>query len=326
MSRFRPFPHDRPRRSWALVAGIAALVLAGCGGGGDGGLGAALDSIDDANPGSASGLGADDGGFGGGGGLELGPVTATADPGHAVVTVEDGPTIDLAAARDGGRFYCILDEDEIRFEVSGTEDRSMTLTAFDNGMGLNANLTVDSDEDPDRWIQYGGALEGTLGLDVESGEVSYEGPALRQDRYAMSDGDLDMPTVNVTVAINCGLEHSTAEFDGEEFSFAPFETDSSLSCLATDEGDIDVDLAYQIPERRRLNVDVRADSGGIIGHAIVESDGKKWRALISTTQGTDTGLSVDGGTLTYTGTFTQTSDSGGSETEVEGTVTVHCPT
>lgn len=276
------------------MAGIGALVLAGCGGGSDGDLGAALDSNGDANSGATSDFGADDGMSGGGGGLALGPVTATADPGHAVVTVEDGPTIDLTAARDGGRFYCILDEDEIKIEVSGTEAPSLTLTGLDTGMGLNATLTVDSDEDPDLWIQYGGPLEGTLGLDVESGELSYEGPATRQDRYAMSDGDLDMPTVNVTVAINCGLEHSTAEFEGEELSFAPFETDSGLACLATDEDDVDVDLSYQRPVPRRLNVDVRADSGGIIGHAIVESDGNKWHATISTIEGTDAGLSVDG--------------------------------
>lgn len=333
MSRFGTHRNDRPRRRRALAIGIVAvLALAGCGGGGDGGIGGlGVDPNVDVNPGDGGAFGqndasGDDGASSGGTGVELGPVTATAEPGHAVVEVEGGPTIELSAARDIGTFSCSLSEDEIRFGVSASDGPSMSLTAADVGMGLNANLTVDSDEDPDKWIQYGGTLEGTLGLDVDTGEVSYEGPVTRQDRGAMADGDLDMPTVNVTVAINCGLEHSTAEFDGEELSFAPFESEAGFSCLSTDREDVDVDFSYQIPGPRRLNVDVRADDGGIIGHVLVESDGNKWRAGISTNEGTDAGLSIDGGTLTYTGTFTRTSESGGSETEVEGTVTVHCPT
>jgi len=303
------------------------LALIGCGGG-DG-------SDTSFDPGS--GIGAGDGGaaqpggeVGGGGstetgeqGLVVGTLTSNADPGHAVVEVEGGPTIETSAVNGRGSFICDITDDHIQISIGGNERLSLQFSARHHEGGWSGSFTIDSDEDPDRWIQYGGIMAGTLGLDVESGEISYVGTATRQDRYAMSDGDIDIPTVDVTVSVNCGLDHATAVFGDDEFDFDPFGT-RFLTCIPNGPDDIDIDFDYQGGTNDRLEVDVRPDAG-LIGHVKVEHDGGRWFALVSTSEGSDAGLTVDGTTVTFDGTFTYTPDGGGAEQEVGGVVTVTCP-
>ena len=313
-------------RRWRyFVTGAAmALVLVGCG-----------DSDDSGAPFGPAGLGADDGGSaqdtGDGGstdsgdrGLDVGTLTSNADPGYAVVEVEGGPTIEISAAHGRGSFNCDITDDRIQIGIGGSERLSLQFNARHQEDGWGGSFTIDSDEDPDRWIQYGGIMAGTLGLDVEAGEISYVGTATRQDRYGMADGDLDMPEVEVTVSVNCGLDHATAMFDNhDELDFDPFGT-RFLTCMPNGPDDIDIDFDYQGGSNDRLEVDVRPDAG-LIGHVKVEHDGGRWFALVSTSEGSDAGLTVDGTTVTFDGTFTYTPDGGGTEQEVDGVVTVTCP-
>ncbi len=53
----------------------------------------------------------------------------------------------------------------------------------------------------------------------------------------------------------------------------------------------------------------------------------RWSSVISTTSGSADGLSFDGSTVTYTGTFEHTSDSDPDLSEhLEGTAVVTCST
>jgi hypothetical protein len=321
---------QRTRRSTlvALTIAGAAVLLAGCSGGTDF---SDSDLFDQAGDLEADDLvdGGDDGsGLGDPstvGALEAGAVTVFTEPGHAVVTV-DGRTIDHTSAESGGMFRCVFDDDQISFEVN-SEVGTMVLTASRVDDGWLGQFTTDSDEGgDDDWIQYSAQpFDGELGIDAESATLSYVGTAMRQDRNAMSDGDLDTPIVDVTVALNCGGEPAVVEVGGETFTFAPAGADST-TCEVLAPDAIDVVLNFLASEDRQLTVNVRPDGDGLIGGVMVIDGEDRWNAVISTQDGSADGLSVDGSTVTFTGTFEHTSNADPDlSEEFEGTATVTCP-
>lgn len=311
----------------AAVAVLGSIVLlGGCGGGVDFGEGSPFDEAVD--PEEATG---DDGSGDDGsafddvpGAVTAGPVTVSAEPGHAVVTV-DGRAIDHTAVGLGGGFRCSISDELINLEVT-SEFGSMVLTANRVDDGWIGGFTADSDEDPDRWIQYAvQPFDGELGLDLDAQTLSYVGSAVRQDRDAMSDGDRDTPTVDVTVAVNCGIDPATVVVGGETFTFPLFEADS-MTCEVAGPDSIDIIVNYLATENRQLQFDLRPDGDGVIGGVFVNDGGERWSSVISTQEGTDDGLEFDGSTVTYSGDFERTSDADPDVNEsVEGTVTVTCP-
>lgn len=259
------------------------------------------------------------------GALEAGAVTAFAEPGHAVVTVDDR-TIDHTPAESGDGFRCAFDDEYISIEVNSAIG-SMIVTATRTGDGWIGRFTADSDEGGEGdWIQYSAQpFDGELGIDAGSNMLSYVGTAMRQDRNAMIDGDLDMPTVDVAVAINCDIEPAIVEVGGQTFTFAPFEADS-MTCQVAAPDSIDIVINSLATADRQLQFDVRQDGDGIIGGVYVTEGADRWNAVISTRGGTADGLSVDGSTVSFSGTFEHTSDVDPDlSEELQGTVTVSCP-
>ena len=319
------------RRTWTALALAGAVALpAGCGGGSEFGDSDLFDQIDGLESADANDLGyVDDDGSGSGqsipGALEAGAVTVFAEPGHAVVTV-DGRTIDHTPDGLGGGFRCDFADEYVNVEVS-SEIGSMVVTATRVDDGWLGGFTADSDEGgADDWIQYSAQpFDGELGIDAESYALSYVGTAMRQDRDAMSKGDLDMPTVDVTVAVNCGIEPATVEVGDQTFTFAPFESDS-MNCQVTSPDSIAISLNSLSTGDRQLQFDTRPDGDGVIGGVYVIEGDDRWNAVISTQGGTADGLSVDGSTVTFTGTFEHTSDADPDlSEEFGGTATVTCP-
>jgi hypothetical protein len=260
------------------------------------------------------------------GALAAGAVTVSADPGHAVVTV-DGRTIDHTANDTGGSFNCTFSDDVIALAVN-SEFGSMTLTADRTADGWIGRFTADSDEgDADSWIQYSAQpFDGELGIDNDTTTLSYVGTAVRQDRIAMSNGEMDTPTVQVTVAVNCGIEPATFEVGGEAFTFPLFAADST-TCQVAEPDSIDITINYLATENRQLQFDLRPDGDGVIGGVFVIDGDDRWSSVISTASGSADGLSFDGSTVTYTGIFEHTSDSDPDLSEdVEGSAVVTCPT
>ena len=304
----------RAGASAVLAIVVSAALQAGCGGGG-------LD-VDDVTGGD------DDLGEVAAvpGALAAGPVTVFAEPGHAVVTV-DGHAIDHTANEAGGAFRCTVSDERIALEVN-SEFGTMTLTADPTNDGWIGRFTADSDEgDADSWIQYSAQpFAGELGIDQDAQTLSYVGTAQRQDRIALSDGDMDTPTVEVTVAVNCGSEPATLEVGGDTFAFPLFEADSQ-TCQVAAPDSVDITINYLATEDRQLQFDVRPDGDGVIGGVHMNDGDDRWSSVISTGSGSADGLSFDGSTVTYTGTFEHTSDSDPNlNEEVEGTAVVTCPT
>ncbi len=314
------------RRTSATLLAIAAtcVLQAGCGGSdlGDGGLlDQGADNVDSADPFDSD----DDTSMLGEptvGALDAGPVTVSAEPGHAVVTV-DGRTIDHTPAESGGSFTCVFTDDQINLEVR-SDFGSMILRATRTDDGWLGTFTADSDEDG--WIQYSAQpFDGELGIDFDSDTLSYVGAAVRQDRDAMSEGDFDTPTVDVTVAINCGGDPARVEVGDQTFTFPLFES-TSMTCLVAAPDSIDIVLNSLATQNRQLQFSLRPDGEGVIGGVYIIDGDDRWNAIISTNDGSADGLSFDGSTVTFTGTFVHTSDADPDlSEEFDGTATVTCP-
>ena len=318
------------RLGLALVG--AVLLQAGCGGSSEpdqGGLFGQIEAEGDTSESGASdGDAGDDPTFGGTlpGALEAGPVTVLAEPGHAVVTVGDGST-DHTPVGPGQAFRCVFTDDQISLDVR-SEHGAMVLSAVGSDGGWTGQFTADADEGTaDDWIQYSAQpFNGELGIDQDTQTLSYVGSAFRQDRNAMSDGDTDTPTVDVTVAVNCGIEPAVVEVADRTFTFPPFEADSMV-CQVTGPDSIDITLNSLGTQDRQLQFSVRPDGDGVIGGVYVIDGDDNWSAIISTSGDTTGGLSVDGATATFTGTFEHTSDVDPDLVEeFEGFATVTCPT
>jgi hypothetical protein len=203
----------------------------------------------------------------------------------------------------------------------------MTLTLSPTEDRWFGSFTADSDEgDADSWIQYAAQpFDGELGIDSDANTLSYVGTAVRQDRIAMADGDMDTPTVDVTVAVNCDIPPATLEVGGETYTFPLFAADSQICQVAAPDS-TNITINYLGTEDRQLSFDVRPDGDGIIGGVTMFDGDETWSSVVSTGSGSADGLSFDGSTVTYTGTFEHTSDSDPDlMDEVEGTAVVTCP-
>ena len=324
--------NDKTSRLGVALVG-AVLLQAGCGGSSEsdqGGLFGQAEVDGDISDGDTSDGDAGNQptiGDGVPGALRAGPVTVATEPGHAIVTVADGSTTDHTPVGPADTFRCVFSDDQIDLGVN-SEHGSMTLTAIRGDDGWTGRFTADADEGTaDDWIQYSAQpFNGELGIDHDTKTLSYVGSAVRQDRNAMSDGDLDTPTVDVTVAVNCGIEPAVVEVADQTFTFAPFEADS-MTCQITGPDSIDVTLNSLGSQDRQLQFSLRPDGDGVIGGVYVIEGDDNWSAVISTSGDTASGLSVDGATATFTGTVEHTSDIDPDLVEeFEGTATVTCPT
>ncbi len=298
------------RRSTFLLATTlvtVATALVGCGGGGDGSDGA-------------------EGGFG----FETDPaetITATESaepasldpstlppPGQARVEV-DGQVFILEAA-GSVHFACDVTDDEIRINYQETESGSLTIQASPVTGEWNGSITFAAGDG-----NYGGSLPGLAGLAAGPEGVVYTG-TLTYRTYSDPASGRD---VEGTIAVNCdtagGAGEATAEIGGLTFVF-PASGADSFDCEVTPTS-FEVRINRLASEDAQIEIQGSQQSGEWLGNVYVISGTDRYNGIIPQD---GTGLEITGTTVTFSGTFTQTSEADPStEQEVSGSATVTCP-
>ena len=279
---------------------VFALFVASCGGD--------LAELDEAfDGGDISGTSAsdEDRSFDAGGG-EAGPVTVTADPSKAFVEA-DGQRFAYDAI-GAVHYSCEITDEQVRinFQFNGP---SLLIqgSKLEGEWILNLTATVEDND-----IQYGATLPGEGSLGLENGQLSYEGPIDR-----VENRDIMNPTVvDAKVAVNCTQPEGrpTAVIDGTEYVVSMIGADS-VRCEVSDEAVV-VQVNRLTSDDMNIDIGVEAREDGWLGHVSVTTPSGRFGAKGAPDIN---GLTVDGSTVSYEGTFE--GDSG----DVDGSLVVTCP-
>jgi hypothetical protein len=291
-------------RLWAVVG---TLVIAGCGGGGsgaetpaggDGGGGDAQPTAGEQNGEDRSGA-------------TVGAATLTADPSSAWAEV-DGGRLEYRAS-GGIAFECTVADDRVIVNFQSGDGHDLLLQGSNQTGSWILSLTF---KPGDKQIQYGAStVSGAGSFGISDGTVSYEG---KVDR--IEDFDLANATeVDARVAINCasaaGGGDPTATVGGQEYLFALSGAQSVTCEVAPERVEIRIDRLGI--DDTQLEIDGRQEGDRWIGAAVVyTSDG----SFTSTFLEDGTGLTIDGSSVEYAGTF-----KGPDGGELDGTASVTCP-
>jgi hypothetical protein len=291
----------------ATVLVAAATALSGCGGGPEGEA-AGDTSPFGTNPADTSTAES---------GVELANLDPSAlpPPGEARVEV-DGNAYVLRAS-GSINFDCAAGSDEIRVNYQQTDQGDLTFQArVVNGEWLG-NITFVNGND-----NYGGTLtQGGAELALGTNAVIYTGTMTHR---TYSD-PADTRDVEATVAVNCGTDgtgaEATAEIDGLTFAF-PASGAQSYECEIAPTS-VTVRINRLALENKQIEIQGSQPSGEWLGNVYVISGSDRYNAIIPAD---GTGLDITGTTLTFTGTFTHTSETDPSvEQEVAGSAAVACP-
>jgi hypothetical protein len=304
------------RRSITLSKSVGAALacaaaLAGCGGDGGGGE----DGAEDA--------------FGSG----TGNVEATTDTqshgatspdpsalpprGEARVEV-DGKVFTLAAS--GSVYYsCETGTDEIRINYQTTDGGDLAFQASRASGEWLGNVTFARGDD-----NYGGTLpRDGEGLAVGETATTYRG-TLTHRTYSDPANTRD---VEATIAVNCdtggagGGGEAMAEIGGRTFLF-PASGAQSFECTVT-AANVVVRVNRLALEDAQIEIQGTQQSGKWVGNVYVISGSDRYNATLPAD---GAGLEIAGTTLTFTGTFTQTTEADPSNgQEVNGSASVTCP-
>jgi hypothetical protein len=247
----------------------------------------------------------EDGGFDVGGG-EAGPVTVTAEPSQAWVEA-DGERF-VYEAIGAVHYSCDISDEQITMNFQ-TNGPSFLIQGgkLDGEWILNLTFTVDEND-----IQYGATLPGDGSLGLEDGQLSYEGPIDR-----IENRDVMNPTVvDAKLAVNCLQPEGqpTAVIDGTEYVVSMVGADS-VRCEVSDEAVI-VEVNRLTSDDMNIDIGVESQEDGWFGHVSVSTPDGRFGAKDAPNP---VGLTVDGSTVSYEGTFE--GDSG----DVEGSLVVTCP-
>jgi hypothetical protein len=311
------------------VASAAALLLGACGGGDDdgddGGSEPASASADDEEGADAGGdddgndddANDDDDRAGGsdassastGPGVVLGTPTITAEPGKAWAEV-GADRFDYASAGSVG-FECLLAADRVTVNFQTPEGRNLLIQGSSQTGDWHLSATFASGEDDN--TQYGAESSSGDGVfTVGDGLLSYEGTINK-----VVDRDIVNPEeVDGQIAVNCASPGGdpTAEVGGVTYTF-PIPGAQSFDCVVSDD-EIDVMINRLAMEDLQLQISGRVEGDQLIGGVYI-IDGEE--RLSSTFPADRTGLTLDGSTLTYEGTFTAADG-----TESPGSVEITC--
>lgn len=286
------------RRLVLLV--VVAMLLTACGG-----VGELEDLMDSEDAFGTPPPTNEDGSFDVGGG-EAGPVTLTADPSQAWVEA-DGELF-VYDAVGAVHYACDISDEQIsmNFQFNGP---SFLIQGgnLDGDWILNLTFTVE-----DSNIQYAATLPGEGSLGLGDGQLSYEGPIDR-----VENRDILNPTaVDARLAVNCTPPEGqpTAVIDGTEYVVSMVGSDS-VRCEISDEA-VTVQVNRLTTDGTNIDIGVEAQDGGWFGHVAVTTPSGHFLAKDSPNPA---GLTVDGSTASYEGTFE--GDSG----DVEGSLVVTCP-
>jgi hypothetical protein len=298
-------PH---RAKLGAVLAAVTMAVVGCGGGGDGAEDASLFETDTVETDTVS---------------TSSPEPATLDPGslpplgEARVDV-DGETFSL---RPGGSIYftCEISADRITVNYQQTESGDLSFQAgLLDGEWLG-NVTFAMGDD-----NYGGTLPRSgEGLAVGTGAMTYTGTLTHRTYSDPSE----TREVEAVIAVNCGTlgegsaGEATAEIGGEMFTF-PASGAQSFECEVTPTS-FRVLVNRLSLEDKQIQMEGTQQSGEWVGGVYVISGDDRLSAVLSAN---GAGLEIVGQTLTFTGTFTQTSQTDpGVEREVTGSASVTCP-
>ncbi len=298
------------------VLGAIAVLVGACGGGDSGDLGASDDSAPSDDPVSgdqqSSGEDASSGAVQGASGAAVaGPLTQMADPGVGWVEA-DGQRFDFTPFGSVHHSCEVLsDRITINFQQT-TSGNDLTFQGALVDGGWIGSFTF-SPALSGTSVSYGASLgfdPGTLGIGDQA--LSYEGTLNRVEDYDI----LNAEAVPATIAINCAPPGGvpTAEIGGQSFEF-PFSGAQSIRCVVSDDG-VEVLISRSSPEYLQLQIDVRDNGGDLLGGVYVTSGDEQYNSIIPAD---GTGLTIDGSSLTYEGSF---SDSGGEE--LPGSASVTC--
>lgn len=247
----------------------------------------------------------EDGSFDVGGG-EAGPVTVTADPSQAWVEA-DGERF-VYDAVGAVHYTCDISDEQITMNFQFNGPSFLIQGGQVNGEWiLNMTFTVEENN-----IQYGATLPGEGSLGLGDGQLSYEGPIDR-----VEDRDILNPTiVDAKLAVNCMQPEGqpTAVIDGTEYVVSMVGADS-VTCEVSEEA-VTVQVNRLTSDGTNIDIGVEAQDDGWFGHASVTTPSGRYQAKGSPNP---EGLTVDGSTVSYEGTFE--GDSG----DVEGSLIVTCP-
>jgi hypothetical protein len=298
------------RLSCTLLGSIlvaVAIALSGCGGGK--GNGAAEDgSSFGTNPGETSTADT--------GSVELDPSTLP-PPGHARVEVDS--QVYMPAASGSIHFDCEVGADEIRVNFQQTDEGDLTFQArVLNGAWLGNVTFVNGDNN------YGGSLtDGGQELTIGTSAVTYTGSMTHR---TYSD-PTDTREVEAVVAVNCDTSgagdegEAMAEIDGRTYTF-PASGAQSYECEVAPTA-FRVTINRLAPESEQIQLEGTQKSGEWLANVYVISGTDRFNAIIPAD---GAGLEINGTMLTFSGTFTQTSETDPTvEDEVDGSASVTCP-
>jgi hypothetical protein len=307
------FEVEMRRRSTTVIATTLvalAAALAGCGGGGDEGDDAqnpfdAFETTTIETPTDAEITAP----------ASVDP-SALSPPGQARVEV-DGKVFTLEAS--GSIHYeCSVTDDEIRINYQQTESGDLLIQASTRTGEWGGQVTFADGDD-----NYGGTIQAS-GLALGDTAVTYTG-TLTHRTYSDPSNTRD---VDATIAANCdttgtgGAGEATAEIAGRTLVF-PASGAQSFECDVSPT-DVTVRVNRLALEDAQIEIQVTQQSGGEwLGNVYVISGSDRYNAIIPAD---GTGLDIAGTSLTFEGTFTQTSETDpGAEHEVTGSASVTCP-
>ncbi|MDH5423190.1 MAG: hypothetical protein OEY55_15425, partial [Acidimicrobiia bacterium] len=205
-------------------------------------------------------------------------------------------------------YMCDVMEDRItiNFQQTTSENTFSVQGSVFNGQW---NATINFAPSGATQVSYGASIgfdPGTAGFGDRA--FSYEGTMSRVEDFDI----VNAQEVPATIAVNCATPggEPTAQVGDESLTF-PFSGASDLECDVSDEESY-VLISHNQPERIQMQVDIQEAFGAfnitfgeVRYESFVPDDG--------------TGLTIDGSSLTYQGTFT-----GPTGEEFDGAVSVNC--
>lgn len=295
----------RGRQLTALVAApLIGLGMAGCGGD------AAPDepSLPEAAEEAAGAEPA-----GGGGQVTLGTPTLTAEPGAAWAEV-DGSRLEYTAA-GSVNYVCDIGPDRIQVNFQTNEGQNLLLQAALQGGAWVGQLTFAPAGGES--VQYSAGLpDGADPMVIGEDALSFEGTVSKVVDYDLANAT----DTRASVAINCAAaaasgEEASAEIDGTTYTF-PASGAQSFDCTVTDDS-LDVRINRLSLDGLQLELSAGRDADAWLGAVVVYAPEGTFTSTLSPD---GAGLTIDGSTVDYQGTFT-----GGPAGDVTGSVSVTCP-